>query len=86
MSELGSQTSTVVYPLLTLALDRISRQGRDRRPGVVAAGALFASPAGALADRVDRKRLMIAGDAIRMLRAASIVAALWLGTPRSARP
>lgn len=49
---------------------------RERHPV-----ALFALPAGALADRVDRKRLMIASDAIPMLGAASIVAALWLGRP-----
>jgi MFS family permease len=43
--------------------------------------AVFAIPAGALADRVDRKRLMIACDAIRMVGAESIVVMLVISTP-----
>ncbi len=81
LSELGSQTSAVAYPLLILALT-----GSPAKAGVVGMAkwlppALFALPAGALADRLDRKRLMIACDAIRMLGAASIVAMLVLGRP-----
>lgn len=81
LSELGSQTSTVAYPLLILALT-----GSAAKAGVVGLAkwlplTLFALPAGVLADRVDRKRLMIGCDAVRMLGAASIVAALWLGRP-----
>jgi AcrR family transcriptional regulator len=81
LSELGSQTSTVAYPLLVLTLT-----GSAAKAGVVGLAkwlplAIFAIPAGALADRVDRKRLMIASDAIRMLGAASIVVALWFGRP-----
>jgi predicted MFS family arabinose efflux permease len=81
LSELGSQTSTVAYPLLVLTLT-----GSAAKAGIVGLAkwlplAIFAIPAGALADRVDRKRLMIASDAVRMLGAASIVAALWLGRP-----
>ncbi len=81
LSELGSQTSTVAYPLLILALT-----GSAAKAGVVGLAkwlplAIFAIPAGALADRFDRKRLMIASDAVRMLGAASIVIALWVGRP-----
>jgi predicted MFS family arabinose efflux permease len=81
LSELGSQTSTVAYPLLILALT-----GSAAKAGVVGLAkwlpmAVFALPAGALADRVDRKRLMIASDAIRLAGAASIVLALWLSHP-----
>jgi predicted MFS family arabinose efflux permease len=81
LSELGSQTSTVAYPLLILALT-----GSAAKAGIVGLAkwlplAIFAIPAGALADRVDRKRLMIASDAIRMLGVASIVIALWVGRP-----
>jgi predicted MFS family arabinose efflux permease len=81
LSELGSQTSTVAYPLLILALT-----GSAAKAGVVGLAkwlplAIFAIPAGALADRFDRKGLMIASDAIRMLGAASIVIALWVGRP-----
>jgi len=81
LSELGSQTSTVAYPLLILALT-----GSAAKAGVVGLAkwlplTLFALPAGVLADRMDRKRLMIGCDAVRMLGAASIVGALWLGRP-----
>lgn len=81
LSELGSQTSTVVYPLLTLALT-----GSAAKAGIVGLAkwlplAIFGIPAGALADRVDRKLLMISSDCIRMLGAASIVVALWLDSP-----
>jgi MFS family permease len=81
LSEVGSQVSTVAYPLLVLALT-----GSPTKAGVVGLArwlplAVFALPAGALADAVDRKRLMIACDAIRMLGAASIALAVLLGRP-----
>jgi len=85
LSELGSQSSAVAYPLLILALT-----GSASRAGVVGLAkwlplAVFAIPAGALADRVDRKRLMIACDAIRMTGAASIVVMLVVSTPSYAQ-
>ena len=81
LSELGSQASTVAYPLLVLALT-----GSAAQAGVVGLAkwlplTLFALPAGVLADRVDRKRLMIGCDLIRMVAAASIVIALIVGRP-----
>jgi MFS family permease len=81
LSEVGSQVATVAYPLLVLALT-----GSPTKAGVVGLArwlplAVFALPAGALADAVDRKRLMIGCDALRMLGAASIALALLLGRP-----
>jgi predicted MFS family arabinose efflux permease len=81
VSALGSQVSTVAYPLLILALT-----GSAAQAGVVGLAkwlplAVFSLPAGVLADRVDRKRLMIACDAIRALALASIPVALWAGRP-----
>ncbi len=85
LSEVGSQTSTVAYPLLVLALT-----GSPAKAGVVGLArwlplAIFSLPAGVLADRFDRKRLMIGCDVIRMLGAASIVVALVLGQPAYAQ-
>jgi predicted MFS family arabinose efflux permease len=81
LSELGSQASTVAYPLLVLSLT-----GSAAQAGIVGLAkwlplTLFAVPAGVLADRVDRKRLMICCDLLRMLAAASIVIALIVGRP-----
>ena len=81
VSALGSQVSTVAYPLLILALT-----GSAAKAGIVGLAkwlplALFSLPAGVLADRVDRKRLMIGCDTIRALALASIPVALWLGRP-----
>jgi MFS family permease len=71
LSELGSQVSTVAYPLLVLALTQ-----SPAKAGVVGLAAtlplpLLALPAGVLADHFDRKRLMVASDAVR---AAALIA------------
>lgn len=76
VSALGSQVSLVAYPLLVLALT-----GSPAKAGVVgfattAPVALFALPAGALADRANRKHLMIACDAVRCLALVALSIAL----------
>lgn len=81
VSALGSQVSTVAYPLLILSLT-----GSAAQAGVVGLAkwlplAVFSLPAGVVADRVDRKRLMISCDVIRGLALASIPLALWIGSP-----
>ncbi len=81
LSDVGSASSTVAYPLLVLALT-----GSPAKAGIVGLAkwlpvTLFSLPAGVLADRFDRKLLMIACDALRLLGAASIVVALALGRP-----
>jgi len=81
LSELGSQISTVAFPLLVLALT-----GSPAQAGVVGLAkwlplALFALPAGVAADRVNRKHLMIACDAGRALALASIPVVLAIGRP-----
>ena len=63
LSSLGSQVSQVAYPLLVLALT-----GSAAKAGLVGFAhelpiGLLALPGGALADRVDRKRLLVAVDA-----------------------
>ena len=78
VSTLGSAGSTVVYPLLILAMT-----GSPEAAGWATAlrslpYLLLSLPAGALVDRWDRKRVMIACDAGRLLATASIPVAMWL--------
>jgi len=82
ISQLGSQISLVAYPLLVLAIT-----GSPAKAGVVAFArnlpiAALALPAGLLADRVNRRRLMVATDGVRALAMASIpIAAAAGGVP-----
>jgi predicted MFS family arabinose efflux permease len=76
ISTLGSTASTIIYPLLILALT-----GSPRDAGI--AGALRALPylvlslpVGALVDRWDRKAVMILCDVGRAIAVASIPAAM----------
>jgi MFS family permease len=85
LSDIGSQSSTVAYPLLVLALT-----GSPTKAGVVGLAkwlpvTLFSLPAGVLVDRFNRKHLMIACDGLRLLGAASIVVALATGRPSFAQ-
>jgi MFS family permease len=80
LSALGSQVSLVAYPLLVLAVT-----ASPAKAGVVGFArnvpiALLALPAGALADRVNRKYLMVACDGVRALALASIPIALAVGS------
>ena len=79
VSTLGSTASSVIYPLLILALT-------DSPQAAGIAGALRAAPylvlslpVGALIDRWDRKRVMILCDVGRALTAASIPLAMAFG-------
>ena len=77
VSLLGSQTSRIAYPLLVLAMT-----GSPAKAGIAGFAAmlgylLFPLPAGMLADRHDRKRIMIACDAIRLAAVGSIAVAFW---------
>jgi predicted MFS family arabinose efflux permease len=64
LSTFGSGVSTIAYPLLVLAVT-----GSAAKAGYVGAAQFapllfFNLPAGLLADRIDRRRLMIAGDVV----------------------
>ena len=80
ISALGSQITLVAYPLLVLAVT-----GSPAKAGVVGFArqlpiAVLALPAGALADRIDRKRLMVTCDAVRAVALASIPIAIVAGS------
>ena len=79
VSELGSQISTVAYPLLVLALTH-----SPAKAGLVGLAAtlplpLLALPAGMLADHFDRKHLMLTCDAIRAAALAALTIAVFAG-------
>jgi predicted MFS family arabinose efflux permease len=79
LSSAGTQSTTIVYTLLTLALT-----GSPARTGVVgfartAPIAVFALLAGATADRFDRKRVMICADLARAAATGGLALALLTG-------
>ena len=76
ISNLGSNCSNVAYPLLVLALT-----GSPAEAGLTGFVALlpqllFQLPAGAMADRWNRKNVMMWCDALRMVALGSLVVAL----------
>jgi MFS family permease len=80
VSALGSQITLVAYPLLVLAVT-----GSAAKAGVVGFArqlpiAVLALPAGALADRMNRKHLMVTCDAVRAVALASIPIAIVAGS------
>jgi hypothetical protein len=78
LSNTGTESTSIAYPLLVLAVT-----GSAASAGVVAFArtlpwALLALPAGVLADRWNRRRLMIAADGVRMLTIGCLAAAILL--------
>jgi MFS family permease len=79
LSEAGTKSAAIAYPLLVLDLT-----GSAARAGVVAfaralALTLFALPAGVVADRGNRRWLMIAADGVRVLAVGGLAVALLAG-------
>jgi predicted MFS family arabinose efflux permease len=79
VSTLGSQISSVAYPLLVLALTHSAVDA-----GVIGflnqlPWLLLGLPAGALADHWPRKRIMLLSDLVRALAVTSVVVALAVG-------
>jgi MFS family permease len=78
LSDLGTQVASIAYPLLVLALT-----GSAAKAGFVAFArflprALFALPAGVVADRWNRKWLMIGADTVRVGAVSILVATIVL--------
>ena len=79
VSIIGTQVSTIAFPLLVLALTNSPTQA-----GIVAAAQtlpylLFTLPAGALVDRWERRRVLIACNVVSGLALGSVALALPLG-------
>ena len=78
LSNTGTQSTSIAYPLLVLAVTHSAAQA-----GLVAfaralPAVLFALPAGVAADRWNRKWLMIAADGMRVVAMGGLVAAISL--------
>jgi hypothetical protein len=79
LSSVGSQSATLAYPLLVLAVTHSPAQAGLVTFARLTPSVLFGLLAGVAADRWNRKRLMIAADAVRALAMAGLAAALLLG-------
>jgi hypothetical protein len=78
LSDLGREVTQLAYPLLVLAMT-----GSPAKAGVLAfvrflSSTVCAMPAGVLADRVNRKRLMITSDAVRVVLVGGLAVSLIL--------
>ena len=85
VSQVGSQVSTIAMPLLVLSLT-----GSPAKAGLVGvarslANPLASLPAGVLADRIDRRAMMIGCALVRALALASIAVTLALARPALAQ-
>src|SRR5437879_10773591 len=78
VSNVGTQVSTLAFPLLILALTNSPAQAGFAGALRAFPYLIFSLPAGALIDRWDRKRVMILCDMGRALTVTTIAAALWL--------
>jgi len=76
LSTLGNQSSSVAYPLLVLAVTHSAAKAGLVAFAQILPYPLFVLPAGLIADRLDRKRLMIVSDVVRALALGGLVAAI----------
>jgi MFS family permease len=79
LSQLGSGASGIAYPLLVLAVTHSPAQAGVVGFARVLPQAVLSLPAGVLADRVDRKRVMIGADAARAAALGLLGAAVVAG-------
>ena len=79
LSEAGSQTTSIAYPLLALALTRSPARAGAVGFARIVPFAVLALLAGAVADRRNRKRLMVAADALRLLALGALAVAIVAG-------
>jgi Transmembrane secretion effector len=78
LSNAGTQSTTIAYPLLVLALtDSAAKAGIVSFARTLPA-ALLALPAGVAADRRNRKLLMITADAVRLLALGGLATTILL--------
>jgi MFS family permease len=78
LSNVGTQATSIAYPLLVLAVTHSAAKAGTVAFARSLAWALFALPAGVAADRWSRRRLMIAADAARVVAIGSLAATILL--------
>jgi MFS family permease len=78
LSNAGTQSTSIAYPLLVLAVTHSPAKAGTVAFARTLPSALFALPAGLAADRWSRKRLLIAADGVRVLAIGSLAAAILL--------
>jgi len=78
LSHLGSQTSSIAYPLLVLAITHSPAKAGLVSFARLLATALCALPAGVAADRWSRRRVMIASDVVRAAAVGGLAALIVL--------
>ena len=79
LSAAGSQLTTIAYPLLVLAVSHSPAQVGLVAFARIAPFALFGLLAGVAADRWNRRRVMIAADALRAVALGCLSATILLG-------
>jgi MFS family permease len=77
LSTAGSSLSTIAYPLLVLALTHSPAEAGLVSFARLLPAPLLALPAGVLSDRLDRRRIMLASDAIRAVAMAVLAIVVW---------
>ena len=79
LSTIGSESTAIAYPLLVLAVTHSPAQAGIVGFARIVPWALFGVAAGVVADRLNRKRVMIVSDVIRLAAVLSLVVVLAVG-------
>ncbi|MFI6895550.1 MFS transporter [Streptomyces sp. NPDC050256] len=79
LSTLGSQLSLLAFPLLVLSIGGSAAQAGTVATCSMVTRTLLRLPAGQLADRLDRRMIMVGTDLVRLVALASIPLASGLG-------
>ncbi|MFD4315420.1 MFS transporter [Streptomyces sp. NPDC058548] len=79
LSEMAGEIAYIAFPLLVLAHGGSAAAVSGVAAVLAGARTLASLPAGALADRVDRKRVMVATQAVRTVAMLSVAVAVLLG-------
>jgi MFS family permease len=76
LSTIGSESTAIAYPLLVLAVSHSPAQAGIVGFARIVPWALFGVIAGVVADRFNRKRIMIAADLVRIVAVSALVVAV----------